>query len=247
MKKLIKPTATLFLSLGVMHSNATFAGAADYVYTPNVEEGEFEIDFKYGTSGRTDTSPNQKQNVTSLGFGYGVSEKWFSELYLKSEKENGKPAQNVLEFENKFQLTQTGQYPIDIGLITELELPSNGEDPSEFKVGPLFQINSGKMQYNVNLLFEAKLGGNNPAANEVVGQYQLQAKYRLKKAFEFGVQGFGEVGAWDKWLPASQQSHKIGPALFGKIGNIKYNTAYLFGLTKATENRTARLQLEYEF
>ncbi len=247
MKKLIKPTATLFIYLGLMHSNAAFAGAADYVYTPMVEEGEFELDFKYGSSGKSDASPDQTQSVTSLGFGYGASEKWFTELYLKSEKENGKPAQNVFEFENKFQLTQTGRYPVDVGLITELELPSDGNNPSEFKVGPLFQIDSGKMQYNFNLLFEAKFGGNNSAANQVVGQYQLQAKYRLKKALEFGAQGFGEVGAWDKWLPASQQSHKIGPAIFGKIGNVKYNAAYLFGLTNATEHGTARLQVEYEF
>ncbi|BBN60090.1 DUF3187 family protein [Hydrogenovibrio marinus] len=246
MKKLLK-SIPLYFCLGTMHSSLAHAGAADYIYTPTVENGEFEIDFKYGFSGKSKAVQDYSQNVTSLGFGYGASERWFTELYLKSEKENGKPGLNILEFENKFQLTETGRYPVDVGLITELELPSNGKEPSEFKVGPLFQTNSGKMQYNFNVLFEAKIGGSTPSSNIVAGQYQLQAKYRLQKSFEFGVQSFGEVGAWDNWSPASEQEHKIGPAIFGKIGHLKYNAAYLFGLTRSTSNGTARLQVEYEF
>jgi hypothetical protein len=239
--------SALFFYLGLAYSCMAHAGAADYVYTPTVEEGEFEVDFKYGASGKSKDSPKQSQNVTSLGFGYGVTDRWFTEVYLKSEKENGAPNLNLLEFENKFQLTETGKYPVDVGLITELEFPSNGDNPTEFKVGPLFQVISGKMQYNLNVLFEAKFGGSTPSTNEVAGQYQLQAKYLLQKSFEFGLQGFGEVGAWDNWSPASQQEHKIGPAIFGKIGHIKYNTAYLLGLTDATENGTFRLQIEYEY
>ncbi len=35
--------------------------------------------------------------------------------------------------------------------------------------------------------------------------------------FEYGLQGFGEVGKWDDWESSSDQQHKAGPAIFGKL------------------------------
>ena len=82
--------------------------------------------------------------------------------------------------------------------------------------------------------------------------YQWQAKYRWKPEFEFGAQGFGETGDVDDWAPAEQQSHKAGPAVFGKLplgGHqaIKYNAAWLLATSKAAPDNTVRLQVEYEF
>ena len=39
------------LCLGVTNAGTAFAGPADYVYTPTVEYGEREIDFKFGSQG----------------------------------------------------------------------------------------------------------------------------------------------------------------------------------------------------
>ncbi|MES2364602.1 MAG: hypothetical protein V4563_01770 [Pseudomonadota bacterium] len=242
---------SLALFLCTLISASAFAGPADYVYTPMVEHGEKEIDFKFGTaklpSGDTTT-------VGSLGFGYGATPYWFTEVYLKTEQSGASPRLNILEWENKFQLTETGKYPIDVGLITELEYPLNlhGE-PSEFKIGPLFQTQIDKLQLNGNLLLESKFGGSN-AATTTVFQYQWQAKYRWKQQLEFGLQGFGEMGVWNKWSPSSEQEHKLGPAIFGKIPlrqgvreAIKYNAAWLIGTTQATPHNTFRMQVEYEF
>ena len=50
----MKSNAALIAALGMLCLQAAHAGPADYVYTPAVEKGEKEIDFKYGTqdSGR---------------------------------------------------------------------------------------------------------------------------------------------------------------------------------------------------
>lgn len=242
---------SLALFLCTLISASAFAGPADYVYTPMVEHGEKEIDFKFGTakqpSGDTTT-------VGSLGFGYGATPYWFTEVYLKTEQSGSNPRLNIVEWENKFQLTETGKYPVDVGLITEFEYPLNlhGE-PSEFKIGPLFQTQFDKLQLNGNLLLESKFGGSN-AATTTVFQYQWQAKYRWKQQLEFGLQGFGEMGVWNKWSPSSEQEHKLGPAIFGKIPlrqgtreAIKYNAAWLIGTTQATPHNTFRMQVEYEF
>ena len=188
-----------------------------------------------------------------MGFGYGASEYWFTEVYLKREK-SGSDGLSIVEWENKFQLTETGKYPVDIGLITEIEVPiNNNKAPYEFKFGPLFQTEFGHVQLNGNLLFERKFGRNetNEPQNTEFG-YQWQAKYRFKPEFELGMQGMGETGAWNDWSSTSNQNHRFGPAVFGKVKlapkqAVKYNAALLFGSSQAAPNHTLRLQVEYEF
>jgi hypothetical protein len=240
----------LICVLGSFYIGSVVAGPADYVYTPMVEQGEKEIDFKSGTAKQVDGT---RTTVNSIGFGYGASEYWFTEVYLKREK-SGSDGLSIAEWENKFQLTETGKYPVDIGLITEIEVPiNNNKAPYEFKFGPLFQGDFGRLQLNGNLLFERKFGRNetNEPQNTEFG-YQWQAKYRFKPEFELGMQGMGETGVWNDWSSASNQNHRFGPAVFGKVKlapkqAIKYNAALLFGSSQVAPNHTLRLQVEYEF
>ena len=229
---------------------SVFAGPADYVYTPMVEQGEKEIDFKSGAAKEADGT---RTSVNSIGFGYGATDYWFTEVYVKREK-SGSDGLSIAEWENKFQLTETGKYAVDIGLITEIEVPmNNNKAPYEFKFGPLFQTEFGKLQLNGNLLFERKFGRNetNEPQNTEFG-YQWQAKYRYKPEFELGMQGMGETGAWNHWDSSDNQNHRFGPAVFGKVKlaskqAIKYNAALLFGVSKVSPDHTLRMQVEYEF
>jgi len=229
-------------------SATAFAGPADYVYAPTVEYGEREIDFKYG---RDSQLAGNGTDVTSFGFGYGATEYWFTEIYLKREHSVNTDV-TITEWENKFQLTETGRYPVDIGLITEFEAPVNNEnEPYEFKFGPLFQSEIGKLQLNGNLLFERKFGGGGGPYSTEFG-YQLQAKYRWQSHLEFGLQAFGEMGKWNDWEKQTDQNHRIGPAIFGKLSlghrqAVKYNAAWLFGSSNAAPGHTFRMQVEYEF
>lgn len=241
--RLIKiiPWAGLFLVGNVM------AGPADYVYLPEVVKGEREIDFKFGTG---KVSGEDRERVSSLGLGYGATEYWFSELYFKRE-DQGSEGLSIAEWENKFQLTETGKYQVDVGLITEIEAPLQGGHPYEFKIGPLFQTAFGKIQINTNLLFERTFGGGSDQEHITEAGYQWQVKYRWRKELEFGAQGFGEMGEWDHWDSYDEQKHRIGPAIFGKFSlggkqAIKYNAAWLYGISEATENHTLRMQIEYE-
>lgn len=226
------------------------ASPADYVYTPSIEQGEREIDVKYGSA--TPVAGNSAQAV-SLGLGYGATEDWFSEVYLKRER-NGAQNVTLTEWENKFQLTETGKYPIDIGLIAELEAPLSGRAPWSIRLGPLFQTEFGKFQLNGNLLFDRAFGMKDESGvpfSTNIG-YQWQAKYRWQPTLEYGMQGMGEMGKWDSWYKQADQNHRIGPAVFGKfaLGNrqaIKYNAAWLMGLSPAAPNHTFRMQVEYEF
>jgi len=139
---------------------------------------------------------------------------------------------------------------VDVGVLVELEVPRGHGEAYEFKIGPLLQTEFGRVQLNGNVFLERKF--HDGSAHETELLYQWQAKYRMQPTFEFGLQGFGEVGKWDHWNPSNQREHRFGPAVFGKlrIGErqaIKYNAAYLLGATEATPDRTFRLQIEYEF
>lgn len=239
----------LALCLGTLLCRAAWAGPADYVYVPAVEYGEREIDFKYGSATK---SGDPRQQAASVGFGYGATEWWFTEAYLKYEKQGPDGVRfDAIEWENKFQLTETGKYPVDVGLITEIEVPTNRSEGYEFKLGPLFQTEFGKVQVNANLLLQRQLRSSSPVPGPELG-YQWQVKYRWLPAFEYGLQGFGEVGKWSDWAPADQQTHRLGPAVFGKIAlggrqAIRYNAAWLLGAAGGAPDHTFRLQAEYEF
>lgn len=245
------PVGTLAVLAASLMSlpHAAVAGPADYVYEPAVEYGEREIDFKAGTAKLRE---GDRESAQSLGFGWGLTPYWFTEVYAKWHQtpDEGKGF-DAWEWENKFQLTETGKYPVDIGLIVEIERPKNRAEGYELRWGPLFQTEiTDKIQANFNVLFQKHYRAEEAGPAEL--GYQWQLKYRYKPEFEFGAQGFGEVGPWDHWAPGSEQAHIAGPAMFGKLrlGNrqaIKYNAAVLFGLNHGAPNNTFRMQAEYEF
>jgi len=242
----MKSKAALIAAMGALYLQSAHAGPADYVYTPTVEKGEKEIDFKFGTA---DSAP--RQSMASLGLGYGANDWWFTEVYVKYAKTGSEDVKyDAFEWENKFQLTETGKYPVDVGFITEIEIPRDRDEGIELKVGPLFQTEFGKLQLNGNILFEKHFDAAVSGPTET--GYQWQAKYRWQPAFEYGLQGFGGTGPWNDWDGSGDQSHKMGPAVFGRLAAgdhhaIKYNAAWLFGVSDAAPDNTFRLQVEYEF
>lgn len=238
------------LLLSVMGS-AAFAGPDEYLFSPIVEQGEKEIDMKLGRA----QSGHEVESAGTLGFGTTVAPRWFFEAYGVWEKPVSADYEfKGFEFESKYQLTETGEYPIDLGVIAELEIPRDHKAQREFVLGPLLQTETGRMQYNLNVLLERTFGGElDPGEHrDTVLRYQGQIKYRQQPEFEFGVQAFGEVGKWNDWASRKEQTHKIGPAVFGKISVgerrfLVYNAAWLFGATDASPDNTLRAQIEFEF
>jgi len=245
MWKLLAPGAALWLALC---ARAAFAGPAAYVHTPIVEYGEHEIDV-HGGRARLGDGSHESGFVT--GYGLGVTPWWFTEAYVVFEGATGEPTKaEAVEWENVFQLTETGKHAADVGFLLEIERPRDHAEGYELKYGPLLQAESGRAQWNGNLLFERHVRATEPSETEML--YEWQVKYRWLPAFEPGFQGFGEVGQWDHWEASSEQSHILGPALFGKVGlggqhALRYDAAVLFAASRAAPDRTLRFRLEYEF
>ena len=250
MRSAFRAGALAALSLQLLPiATPAYAGPSDYVRTPIVQQGEREIDFKAGTAKSKDGT---RETAYSLGLGYGVTNWWFTEFYGKWHKQPGERTSfDAWEWENKFQLTETGKYPVEVGFLLELERPKDRAEGYEYKWGPILQMDlAPRVQANLNILIEKHIRTTTPSKAEL--GYQWQVKYRWQQNFECGMQGFGGVGPVSQWSPKDEQSHILGPAIFGRVRTgqrefIKYNAGLLFGTTNGSSRTTLRLQTEYEF
>ncbi len=223
------------------------AEPADDVLSPVIVQGEREFEMNAGTQTKAGES---RFGAATLGVGYGALSWWAPELELKYEREGASTRWDAIEWENRFQFTETGRYPVDLGFLIEIEKPRDHAEGWEFAWGPLLQAEAGRMQYNANLIWKRQVRGEEPSVTEL--GYRLQAKYRWREALEFGAQAFGDLGPWRHWSAASDQSHRIGPALFGRAhlapGHaLVWDAGYLFGTTHGSPDRVLRAQVEYEF
>ena len=249
--KYIRHLATLILLLTTTYANAGeyLSGPADYIYSPRVEEGEREIDTKFGTQ-KPRSGEDSRQSGASIGFGYGVTSWWFTEIYGKNTWNGNNSQFDAVEWENKFQLTETGKYFVDVGFLIELERPQNRNEGYEAKYGFLLQKDWNKWQANLNLLMQGHYTGTENQGTYF--GYQGQLKYRLQPELELGAQLFSWLGQLNSWNTNQQQQTSVGPAIFGKtkLGRkeaLVYNFAYLWGTTTASPKNTIRMQVEYEF
>ncbi|MCB1955715.1 MAG: hypothetical protein KDG55_08560 [Rhodocyclaceae bacterium] len=229
-------------------SSAAMAGPAAYVHTPTVEYGETEIELHLGT---TREPGEERETAAVLAFARGLTQHWYSEVEFEFEREGSQGTRlEAFEWANILTFAEQGEWPVDLGLLLVLERPMDHAEGWEVKVGALLQKDFGKVQLNFNPILERHLDAEEESETELV--YEWQAKYRYAQAFEFGMQGFGEVGKWNDWEDSDEQTHMAGPAIFGKwpIGEhdaIKYDMALLYGLNDHTADHTLRMTVEYEF
>jgi hypothetical protein len=235
------------LLLLLIHADESFAGPADYVYRTYDNAGQRTVAL-YAGSTAIEGAP--RASGASLAFGYGVNASWFSNLYIGYARENGSDTKfEGVEWQNIFRLTH-GQYPVDVGLLTELARPQARDEGYAMTIGPLFETEFGRTQLNFNLLLSRsyRAADDNPMK---LG-YQWQVRHHWTRLLEPGLQGFGDMGKWNQWNAKREQSHRLGPALFGTYvidarHAIQYNLAYLFETTNALQQNTFRLQTVFEF
>ncbi|TAK98020.1 MAG: hypothetical protein EPO08_20305 [Rhodospirillaceae bacterium] len=235
-------------TVGLMLAVSSHARAGEKIYSPIVEEGEWEVESRtlFGTD--SDPTVNGAQNHV-FEIGYGPTSYWATSLLVEVERDPGKPAQAThFAWENIFQLTPQGKYWLDAGAYVELEKGLNGH-PDEVETKLLLEKEIYNWVTTVNLIFNKNLNGNE--GRGVNFNYDWRVEYRFHPMFELGLEGYGELGELRNFLPPSEQYQTIGPAILGRIpfgpGHLRYDIAYLRGLTTATPSSSFQANLEYEF
>jgi hypothetical protein len=233
-------------ALSMLVTPLALADTGYYLVSTYDVEGQASIDYKYWHaqySGRTTASPE-------IGIGYGVTSRWYTEIYEEWFTRNGSGTQRTATaWQNDYMLTQ-GQYDFDLALHTKVERSHDRDDGYMLEWGPVLQTEIGRTQFNANLFFQRDyrtVSGPNPT--ELT--YQLQVKHNWKPWFQPGVQAFGEVGKWNDWSPYKQQSHRAGPMVGGHtdIGRqeLKYEFAYLIGRNSARAAKSFSMRAQLIF
>ena len=214
---------------------------------PYDNEGVRMVDVRYWT-----VKPNDdiEVNWPEIGFAYGVTSRWTTELLLSYIGSSELATRlSMLSWQNDLLLTQ-GELPFDLAL--HLVLTSERIDTAYRAVefGPVFQTDIDRTQLNANLFVEHNYGPAAPTATFL--KYQWQVRQRWVPLLHLGLQGFGEVGPWDHWLPRDKQSHRAGPALFSTLRladrqAIKIQAAFLIGKTYGQSGHELSLRAVYEF
>ena len=218
-----------------------------YVVTPYDNAGLRSIDFRYWTVKPTD----QKEYLwPEVGFAYGVNSRWTTELFLSGIGTKASDLRaSSLNWQNDVLLTQ-GELPVDVALHAQLIKERHAPHQLNLEWGPVLQTDFGRTQINFNAFVDHIFRAEEPEPAQL--KYQWQLRHRMTPAMHIGLQGFGELGDWNHWSSSQNQSHRAGPAVFGKIAlgerqAIKLQAAWLVGKVYAQRGHMFTMKAHYEY
>ncbi len=234
----------LLLTLG---TPSAMGDPYDSLLTTYTQNGTHQIDFEIGSQ---KPSSQGSSSAAALGIGYLATDRWFTELYGSYTHNTGEATQfDSAAWVNTLVLTGE-QSPLDVGLFSEIEYEQDRSAGYQVKIGPLLQAQFGLTTANLNFLLHRNYLAD--FSNTMQLDYQWQVKHRWNASLEYGIQGFGELGTWDRWAPHDQQAHRIGPVILGKVNLggdnvIHYNAGVLFDAFDGQHATTMRFQATYGF
>ena len=217
------------------------------VYSPHVVKGELEIEAQgqYDFDDREDKDGAQKQKYA---IGYGVTDWWATEVYGEWEKdpESGEGLEyEATSWENRFQLSEPGAWWADTGLYFEYEFAAEDDHADKIEGKLLLEKQVGNFDHIVNLILEKEVNGPGEE-EELEGGFAWSGRYRWKKEFEPGVEWHSDLGELEHAGGFDEQKHQFGPVIYGKIGPVKYDVGYLFGISDAAPDGELKWIFEYE-
>lgn len=218
-----------------------------YVVTAYDNEGRKAVDFRYWTV----KHPGTPVVVwPELGFSWGLTSRWTTGLLASWIGSAQMPTQrSSLNWSNDVLLTQ-GEWPVDVALHLNWIVNADRADGDALEFGPVLQTDVGRTQLNANLIFERRFQVADPGPTRL--KYQWQARHRASGTWHVGVQGFGELGPWDRWSLRDRQSHRAGPALFADVPlgdgrSLQAQAAYLAGSIYGERGGMFSMRVLYAF
>lgn len=239
-----------FLAAIMLVASLPCAQAATGYYLVSVYdvEGQHGIDYKYWNA---DYTHGPSRSSPEIGYSLGVTSRWYTALNAVWFRQHGGDgnALSAISWQNDVLLTQ-GQYAFDVALHTDVQRGKAKPHVTSLEIGPVLQTEYYRTQFNANLFLQRDVHGKAGAETQLA--YQWQVKQRWKSWLQPGVQGFGEVGKWNDWLPRQRQSHRAGPAVFGAVDvgpgqEIKYEAAWLIGKNSARSAQSFTMRVQYLF
>ena len=221
-------------------------GAGERVYSPQVEQGEAEIEFR---GARLTGGDEGGEGAYIYEFSYGVLDWWKAAVVLETENEPRESLRaEALEFENVFELPRFFDAPLHFGIYAAYELNVEG-GADKIEVRWLTEYDQGPFNAKLNLNADRSF-----ASGEAFEfGYGAQGSIGLFDDFALGLEAFGDFGTAGDFGSLAEREHYAGPVVLFEIepqwlpGEIEVEAGYLFGLGEAEAEGQARLLLEWEF
>ena len=215
--------------------------AADVIYSPAVEQGETAIEWR-STLNAGGTSEHTLEWETS------PTAWWRTELLATATLAPETPRRwDEIAFENVVSLNPQGRDAIDFGVLTEISRSLHGDAAWAAELGVLAEVATPHTVTTLNVSSERALTAGAPVA----GAFAARWRWRRGARFEPGVEYHANVESVEHMGSVRSQRHSFGPSVLGRIrlGRevLRYEAAWLVGLTQGSPASTARLQLEWEF
>ena len=114
--------------------------------------------------------------------------------------------------------------------------------------GPIIRLGAGPTSLILNPFLEKTFGQNREEGMGFL--YGWQLKHEVRKGFWLGVEGFGSLP--DIFGEGGPERHRIGPLAtweweVADKRTLTLETGFLFGLTDATPNRAAKMQVSFAY
>ena len=240
--------ATLVAIAALTAALAPREARADFViYSPVVVGGEraFEMRNQHDFDGSRSRDGAEEHK---LEIEYAPTEWWLTEALVTFDREPGGPRLTTeVSWENVLALAPQGRDGADTAVLFELSHNlQTGHQALE--LGFLGEKALERSIVTANITAEQVLQSGSRA--EVA--YALRWRWRLSEAFEPGLEAHGILGEVGAFGNLAAQRHQLGPAATGLVrfsGHraLKYQAAWLVGVTSGAPDSTGRLQFEYEF
>jgi high-affinity iron transporter len=225
------------------------AFAVDNIYSPVVVKGEAEFEYSGNVAFDKESDKNNAQ-VHEIEIAYTPTDRWKTEFAFEVEHEPGEDMKaEAFAWENFFQFWEQGEKWLDAGgLVAYIHAIHHG-DPDAIEAKLLLQKQTGPFLHRANIGAEQEIGSH--AEGGPGFGVAWSTRYRYKQVFEPGFELQSDFGQNDDLRHFQDQEHYLGPAAYGKINlngpnSLKYEAAYLFGLSDAAADGAARFKLEYE-
>jgi len=135
---------------------------------------------------------------------------------------------------------------LGFGWFTSIEASTDRATTNSSLFGPIITLEVDKVSVTANPFFEKTFGRNREEG--IALNYGWNAKYKLNDQLSIGAEGFGLIENLGDFPAASEQQHRLGPALFATIKlaedlSITPDIGLFFGLTEATPRLTLKFNV----
>ena len=221
----------------------------DEIFSPLVTKHELELEYEGSRLSDSGKSLNNAQHH-EIEARYGVTDNLLLGILGEGDRSSGTPFRGEgVGAQAVYTTTKQGAWWLNSAIFAQYTAATHNHTADSAEARVLLSRAQGPVTVTANLIFGREIGPNRSHGvgfgNSVQGLYDIHNEH-----FTPGVEWFADYGKLNHFNTSSDQQHYLGPVATGEIASfgqseIEYTVGYYWGLTNASADNGARLELEY--